>query len=125
MPQEMYLGKYREEWVEIAATKPHRSAKWFEKGTEAMQNGVSRETFKQRLWRGHDIEDAASTPHRSVDMKYMLMRNDVIVSVGTIDEIAQERGVKRESIAYMISPSYHKRIRTNRAQRLVPFDAAY
>ncbi len=48
---------------------------------------------------------------------YALYRGDELLDIGTLDEIAERRGVKPETIYFYSTPSYQRRIR-NENRRL-------
>lgn len=41
--------------------------------------------------------------------EYALYKGDTLISIGTISEIAEQMGVKRETILYYQTPVYQKR----------------
>lgn len=40
---------------------------------------------------------------------------------GTLDEIAERRNVKRETLQFMLTPSYRKRVKSGRSWTLLVF----
>lgn len=45
---------------------------------------------------------------------YALYRGDELVDIGTANELAKRRGVKPDSIRFLATPSYIKRMRSER-----------
>lgn len=52
-------------------------------------------------------EKAMARPKRNG--MFALYRGDEFVDVGTADELAERHGIKPSSIAFMATPSYHRR----------------
>lgn len=50
--------------------------------------------------------------------EYALYKKEEILAMGTLEEIAEELGIKRDSVAFYKTPTYIKRT-TENARRLV------
>lgn len=57
-----------------------------------------------------------------LNREYALYKGEDIITMGTLDEIADELGVKRESVAYYRYPIYKKRTKAGNGRRLVLLD---
>lgn len=55
--------------------------------------------------------------------EYVLYQGDNILSIGTIKEIAEELGIKKESVAFYRTPTYKKRTSEEKGRRLVEMEA--
>lgn len=42
--------------------------------------------------------------------EYAMYKGEELIAIGTIDELAEMRGVKRETIMYYSTPTYAKRV---------------
>jgi len=42
--------------------------------------------------------------------EYVMYKGDDLLHIGTLDELAEIRGVKRETIYFYTMPTYHRRI---------------
>ena len=86
----------------------------------AQKNGVSYNTLYRRIKDyGWDIEEAINTPilkkgqmrkERKLN-QYALYKGDDFLFQGTAKECAEFLGVKRHTVYWMTTPSYHKRVK--------------
>lgn len=85
MAQRVRLDEY---WVGVAA-----------------ENGISRETFRERVRRaGWSEEDAADRPLLGNE-EYAVYRGEELLCIGTAQECADAAGVKKQTIHYYATPS--------------------
>ncbi|MBC1290524.1 hypothetical protein [Listeria booriae] len=52
-------------------------------------------------------------------MEYALYRGDTLLKIGTADELATFKQVKRKTILFYATPAYRKRTVDNKALRLI------
>lgn len=54
--------------------------------------------------------------------EYALYKGDNLLKIGTVEEIAEELGIKKETVYFYKSPAYNKRTNPDRSLRLVALD---
>ncbi|MBC2367811.1 hypothetical protein HBP99_04145 [Listeria booriae] len=54
--------------------------------------------------------------------EYALYKGDELLKIGTVDELAEYKGVKRETILFYTSPTYTKRTTEKNGLRAVKLD---
>lgn len=58
----------------------------------------------------------------SPEKEYALYKGDNLIGIGTAKELAEQFGVKVQTIHYYSTPAYKQRTNPDRARRLVPLD---
>lgn len=48
---------------------------------------------------------------RETKAEYALYKGDELMGIGTVDELADQQGIKETTIRYYLTPSYQKRMR--------------
>lgn len=54
--------------------------------------------------------------------EYAIYKGDDLVDMGTLQELAQRRGIKAKNLLYMGTPTYARRTNPDRATRLVKLE---
>lgn len=54
--------------------------------------------------------------------EYALYKGDNLLKIGTVEEIAEELGIKKETVSFYKSPAYSKRTNPDRSLRLIALD---
>lgn len=54
--------------------------------------------------------------------EYALYKGDNLLKIGTAEEIAEELGIKKETVLFYKSPAYSKRTNPDKSLRLIGLD---
>lgn len=54
--------------------------------------------------------------------EYALYKGDEILAIGTVNEIAKELNIKKETVFYYRTPTHKKRSKSDNCRILVPLD---